>query len=92
MCVIYVFSVCSLALGGVLFSAEQRAVLLKYFNEYGMTSTHRRNGELMQKCAAEIGTTLERIKVGGVAIKDVQDEGWSFLPPIICRIGLGQRL
>ena len=52
-----------LTLGGVLFTAEQRAVLLKYFNEYGMTSTHRRNAELMHKCANEIGTTLERIKV-----------------------------
>ena len=50
-------------LGGVQFTVEQRAILFKYFNEYGMTSTHRRNTELMQKCASEIGTTMERIKV-----------------------------
>ena len=58
--------ICALSylIGGVQFTSEQRTVLLKYFNEYGMTSTHRRNSELIQKCASEIGTTVERIKVG----------------------------
>ena len=37
--------------------------MLRYFDEYGMTSTHRRNTELMERCANEVGTTLERVKV-----------------------------
>jgi hypothetical protein len=49
--------------GGVQFTPEHKATLLKYFNEYGMTSTHRRNTELMEKCANEIGTTVGRVKV-----------------------------
>ena len=49
--------------GSVMFTPEQRAVLMRYFEEYGMTSTHRRNTELMQRCAQEINTTIERIKV-----------------------------
>ena len=49
--------------GPVLFSEEQRTILIRYFNEYGMTSTHRRNTELMAKCAEEVGTTIERVKV-----------------------------
>ena len=49
--------------GPVLFSEEQRTILIRYFNEYGMTSTHRRNTELMSKCAEEVGTTMERVKV-----------------------------
>ena len=28
-----------------------------------MTSTHRRNVDLMQKCAQEVGTSLDRVKV-----------------------------
>ena len=46
-----------------MFTPEQKGVLLRYFDEYGMTSTHRRNTELMQRCANEVGTTIERIKV-----------------------------
>ena len=53
-----------LSKGGFMFNDEQRAVLLKYFNEYGMTSTHRRNMDLMQQCMQEVGTTMERVKVG----------------------------
>lgn len=49
--------------GANLFSDEQRTILLRYFDEYGMTSTHRRNTELMERCANEVGTTLERVKV-----------------------------
>ena len=37
--------------------------MLRYFDEYGMTSTHRRNMELMERCANEVGTSLERVKV-----------------------------
>ena len=47
----------------ICFGSDQRAILLKYFEEYGMTSTHRRNLELMQRCAQEVGTTLDRVKV-----------------------------
>ena len=46
-----------------MFSDEQRTILLRYFDEYGMTSTHRRNMELMERCANEVGTSLERVKV-----------------------------
>ena len=49
--------------GANLFSDEQRTVLLRYFDEYGMTSTHRRNMNLMERCANEVGTSLERVKV-----------------------------
>lgn len=45
------------------FTPEQKAVLIRYFEELGMTSTHRRNTDLMQRCADEVGTTIERIKV-----------------------------
>ncbi|XP_065908199.1 uncharacterized protein [Dysidea avara] len=36
-----------------------------------MTSTHRRNSELMERCAAEVGTSLERVKnwIGSEAVK-----------------------
>lgn len=49
-----------------LFTAEQRQLLLKYFDEYGMTSTHRRNADLIQRCAQDVGTTVERVKVRSV--------------------------
>ncbi len=51
-------------LGAVVFTPEQKDVLMKYFEEYGMTSTHRRNTELMRQCAGEVGTTVARVKVG----------------------------
>jgi len=47
----------------VVFTPEQKRILLKYFEEYGMTSTHRRNTELMQRCAEEVGTTIIKVKV-----------------------------
>jgi len=50
-------------LGAVVFTPEQKEVLMKYFEEYGMTSTHRRNTELMRQCAGEVGTTVARVKV-----------------------------
>lgn len=46
-----------------MFSDGQRKILLKYFDEFGMTSTHRRNSELIERCSTEVGTTLERVKV-----------------------------
>ena len=46
-----------------MFTPEQKEVLMKYFEEYGMTSTHRRNTELMKQCASEVGTTVARVKV-----------------------------
>ena len=36
---------------------------MKYFDEYGMTSTHRRNLDLMSQCATEAGTTITKVKV-----------------------------
>ena len=49
--------------GAVVFTPEEKEILMKHFEEYGMTSTHRRNTELMRRCAEEIGTTIERVKV-----------------------------
>ena len=49
--------------GSIMFTTEQRTVLMRYFEEYGMTSTHRRNTELMQRCAQEVNTSIDRIKV-----------------------------
>ena len=54
---------CCFVVGANLFTDDQRSILLRYFDEYGMTSTHRRNSELMERCAAEVGTSLERVKV-----------------------------
>lgn len=45
------------------FSDEQRLLLMKYFNEYGMTSTHRRNADIIARCAVEVGTTVSKVKV-----------------------------
>lgn len=61
----------------VVFTPEQKTVLLRYFEEYGMTSTHRRNTELMQRCAVEVGTTVERIKnwIGSEAVKRKRKAG-----------------
>jgi len=56
-----------LLLGAVVFTPEQKEILMKYFEEYGMTSTHRRNTELMKQCASEVGTTVARVKVGIVS-------------------------
>lgn len=46
-----------------LFTLEQRQTLLKYFDECGMTSTHRRNSDVIQRCANDVGTTVDRVKV-----------------------------
>ncbi len=49
--------------GSIMFTTDQRTVLMRYFEEYGMTSTHRRNTELMQRCAQEVNTSIDRVKV-----------------------------
>lgn len=49
--------------GQSLFTDSQRMILLKYFDNYGMTSTHRRNLELMARCATEVGTSIDKVKV-----------------------------
>lgn len=36
---------------------------MKYFVDYGMTSTHRRNTDVIARCAAEVGTTVPKVKV-----------------------------
>ena len=36
---------------------------MKYFDECGMTSTHRRNSDIIQRCSTDVGTTVERVKV-----------------------------
>lgn len=60
-----------------LFSAEQKKTLMRYFDEYGMTSTHRRNTELMHKCASEIGTSVDRVKnwIGAEVVKRKRKAG-----------------
>jgi hypothetical protein len=61
----------------ILFSDEQRIILIRYFDEYGMTSTHRRNTDLMTKCAGEVGTTIERVKnwIGSESVKRKRKAG-----------------
>ncbi|CAI8015202.1 hypothetical protein GBAR_LOCUS9451, partial [Geodia barretti] len=60
-----------------LFTLEQRQILLKYFDECGMTSTHRRNTDIVQRCANEVGTTVERVKnwIGSEAVKRKKKAG-----------------
>jgi hypothetical protein len=60
-----------------LFTLEQRQILLKYFDECGMTSTHRRNTDIIQRCASEVGTTVERVKnwIGSEAVKRKKKAG-----------------
>lgn len=36
---------------------------MKYFDDYGMTSTHRRNMGIITRCAAEAGTSMPKVKV-----------------------------
>ncbi|XP_064404228.1 uncharacterized protein LOC135349615 [Halichondria panicea] len=61
----------------IMFTTEQRTVLMRYFEEYGMTSTHRRNTELMQRCAQEVHTSIDRIKnwIGSEAVKRKRKAG-----------------
>jgi len=46
-----------------MFTVEQKEILMRYFEEYGLTSTHRRYSDLMTRCAVEVRTTVERVKV-----------------------------
>ncbi|XP_019851255.1 PREDICTED: uncharacterized protein LOC109581518 [Amphimedon queenslandica] len=64
------------------FTVEQRATLLKYFDEYGMTSTHRRNIDLITQCAAELGTTIPKVKnwIGSEVVKRKRKVGILPLP------------
>lgn len=64
--------------GGVVFSDSQRKILLKYFDEFGMTSTHRRNSELIERCSTEVGTTVERVKVPSCCVCWIQDSYTAF--------------
>lgn len=48
--------------GAQQFTEVQRSILLRYFEEFGMVSTHRRNTDLMVQCAEQVGTSLERVK------------------------------
>lgn len=45
-----------------MFTDKQKQTLLKYYNE-GMTSTNRQHIDLIEKCAKECQTTVDRIKV-----------------------------
>ena len=69
-----------------MFTPEQKAVLLRYFEEYGMTSTHRRNTDLMQRCAAEVGTTIERIKVCRGGVNSINLDLWTTPAPYGVRV------
>ena len=81
--------------GGVVFSDSQRKILLKYFDEFGMTSTHRRNSELIERCSTEVGTTVERVKVPSCCVCWVQDSctalsghrDTSIMWPLECLLG-----
>ena len=53
-----------------MFSEEQRTILLRYFDEHGMVSTHRKNHEIMARCAQEVGTSLDRIKVSVIFVSE----------------------
>lgn len=59
------------------FSDDQRNTLLKYFDEYGMTSTKRCNTELMERCCTEVGTTVDKVKnwIGSEAVKRKRKAG-----------------
>lgn len=46
-----------------MFTDEQRQILLRYYED-GMTSTKRKHMDLIEKCATECNTPVERIKVG----------------------------
>ena len=61
-----------------MFSDSQRKILLKYFDEFGMTSTHRRNSALVERCSTEVGTTVERVKVPSCCVCWVQDSCTAF--------------
>ena len=56
-----------------MFTPDQKAILLRY--NYGMTSTYRRNADMMQRCASEVGTTIERVNQR------------SIVPTILCMRG-----
>jgi len=45
-----------------MFTDEQKKILLKYYDD-GMTSTNRQHADLIDKCAKECQTTVDRIKV-----------------------------
>jgi hypothetical protein len=64
------------------FTDEQRATLLKYFNDYGMTSTHRKNADVLARCAAEVGTTVPKVKnwIGSEVVKRKRKAGILPLP------------
>ena len=45
-----------------MFTEDQKQMLLKYFDD-GMTSTNRQHMDLIEKCAKEADTTVDRVKV-----------------------------
>ena len=45
-----------------MFTEDQKQILLKYYDD-GMTSTNRQHMEMIEKCANESQTTVDRIKV-----------------------------
>jgi transposase len=46
-----------------VFTPEQKQVLLRYYEEKDMKSTHKRNSELMERAAEEGNIPLDRVKV-----------------------------
>ena len=47
-----------------MFTAEQKQILMKYYEELDMKSTHKRNAALMEQAATEGKIPLDRVKVG----------------------------
>lgn len=45
-----------------MFTDEQKQTLLKYYDD-GMTSTNRQHMDIIEKCAKECQTSVDRIKV-----------------------------
>ena len=56
-------STCLLSAGPSVFSHSQKRVLLRYYEELDMKSTHRRNEDLMRQAVVEAQTSIERVKV-----------------------------
>ena len=50
------------ATGRSMFTDDQKQILLKYYDN-GMTSTNRHHVDVIEKCARECQTTVDKIKV-----------------------------
>ncbi|KAI6647936.1 hypothetical protein LOD99_8396 [Oopsacas minuta] len=53
------------------YTPEQRNLLLKYFDDYKMNSTHRKNMQLIEQCAQELTIPVPKVKnwIGAEAVR-----------------------